>query len=280
MEGVLHVVEVADLEVAVHPVELLRRRASCSSPRVARRARCRTLNLPRVSVSATTPTSAAPPSSAAVDLDDEAEDVLAVQVDRPGSVNASLPVAIVFSVAGASMMNGSQRGPAKTRTPSPASPLLAVRPRNSQSRRPGGARAVLLARPRPQWRRRSRRRDPRRRPAERGRVARSVAAELAEAEAVDERVEKRAPGGAKGRVFSTRTRWPGRSGLGKAYRSVMSAIGSAIARGPEMWWDMASCCRRTQASAASSNSGARAGCFSASAASGWSSTCWKAALTR
>ena len=32
-------------------------------------------------------------------------------------MNASLPVAIVFSAAGASMMNGSQRGPAKTRTP-------------------------------------------------------------------------------------------------------------------------------------------------------------------
>ncbi len=36
---------------------------------------------------------------------------------RPDSVNASLPVAIVFNVAGASMMNGSQRGPANTRTP-------------------------------------------------------------------------------------------------------------------------------------------------------------------
>ena len=32
-------------------------------------------------------------------------------------MNASCPVAIVFSAAGASMMNGSQRTPAKARTP-------------------------------------------------------------------------------------------------------------------------------------------------------------------
>src|SRR5215208_1922174 len=51
--------------------------------------------------------------------------------------------------------------------------------------------------------------------------------------------EKRAIGGANGSVLSTRTRHPCRSGLGKAYRSVMSAIGSATARGPEMWCDMA-----------------------------------------
>src|SRR3954451_4958881 len=37
----------------------------------------------------------------------------------------------------------------------------------------------------------------------------------------------------------TSTRQPGRSGLGNAYTSVMSAIGSARARGPEMWSDMA-----------------------------------------
>ena len=36
VERVLHVVEVADLEVAVHRIELLRSRASCSSPRAAR----------------------------------------------------------------------------------------------------------------------------------------------------------------------------------------------------------------------------------------------------
>ena len=47
---------------------------------------------------------------------------------EPGSVNASLPVAIVFNAAGASMMNGSQRGPAKTRTP------LADPPRSSFTR--------------------------------------------------------------------------------------------------------------------------------------------------
>src|SRR5215211_3044153 len=51
--------------------------------------------------------------------------------------------------------------------------------------------------------------------------------------------EKRAFGGANGSVLRTRTRCPCRSGLGKAYRSVMSAIGSATARGPEMWCDMA-----------------------------------------
>src|SRR5215218_2484560 len=51
--------------------------------------------------------------------------------------------------------------------------------------------------------------------------------------------EKRAVGGANGSVLRTRTRHPCRSGLGKAYRSVMSAIGSATARGPEMWCDMA-----------------------------------------
>ena len=39
VERVLHVVEVADLEVAVDRIELLRRRASGSSPRAARRAR-------------------------------------------------------------------------------------------------------------------------------------------------------------------------------------------------------------------------------------------------
>jgi hypothetical protein len=46
-----------------------------------------------------------------------------------GSVNASCSVAIVLSIAGASRMNGSQRGPAKTRVPSappPASPTAAV----------------------------------------------------------------------------------------------------------------------------------------------------------
>ena len=46
--------------------------------------------------------------------------------------------------------------------------------------------------------------------------------------------ENAAVGGANGSVFSTRTSRPGCSGLGNAYRSVMSAIGSAAARGPEM----------------------------------------------
>ena len=56
--------------------------------------------------------------------------------------------------------------------------------------------------------------------------------------------------------------------------TLMSAIGSASARGPEMWSDM------KRQSAASSSSGCSAGCWSASAASGWSSTRWNAAFTR
>ena len=51
--------------------------------------------------------------------------------------------------------------------------------------------------------------------------------------------EKREKESAKGNTFITRTRWPGRSGLGKTYRSVMSAVGSATARGPEKWSAMA-----------------------------------------
>src|SRR4051795_9991485 len=50
--------------------------------------------------------------------------------------------------------------------------------------------------------------------------------------------ENRASAGAKGSVFITSTRCPGRSGLGNAKTSVMSAIGSARARGPEMWSDI------------------------------------------
>src|SRR3954463_11405511 len=45
-------------------------------------------------------------------------------------------------------------------------------------------------------------------------------------------------GCAKGSVFITSTSCPGRSGLGNAYTSVMSATGSASARGPEMWSDI------------------------------------------
>ncbi len=57
---------------------------------------------------------------------------------EPGSVNASLPVAIVFNAAGASMMNGSQRGPAKTRTP-PADPSFLVDPHRHRLTGRGGA---------------------------------------------------------------------------------------------------------------------------------------------
>src|SRR6476646_623466 len=50
--------------------------------------------------------------------------------------------------------------------------------------------------------------------------------------------ENRSVSWANGRVFMTSTSRPGRCGLGKAYTSVMSAMGSASARGPEMWSDM------------------------------------------
>src|SRR5215218_8647228 len=50
--------------------------------------------------------------------------------------------------------------------------------------------------------------------------------------------ESASDGCANGSVFMTSTRRPGRSGLGKAYTSVMSAMGSDSARGPEMWSDM------------------------------------------
>lgn len=50
--------------------------------------------------------------------------------------------------------------------------------------------------------------------------------------------ENRSDGLAMGSVLTTSTRRSDRSGLGKAYTSVMSAIGSARARGPEMWSDI------------------------------------------
>ena len=96
----------------------------------------RTLSLPRVSVSATTPTSAAPPSSARSRSRRRGRGRSCRRGrSSPGSVNASSPVAIVFSAAGASMMNGSQRGPAKTRTPCPSRPA-----RRSTAERDGLAR--------------------------------------------------------------------------------------------------------------------------------------------
>jgi hypothetical protein len=45
--------------------------------------------------------------------------------------------------------------------------------------------------------------------------------------------EKHADGPARGSTVITSTRCPGRSGLGKAYRSQMSPAGPAMALGPE-----------------------------------------------
>ena len=105
----------------------------------------RTLNLPRVSVSATTPTSAAPPRSVAC-RSRRRGSARSCRRGRstPGSVNASFPVAIVFSAAGASMMNGSQRGPAKTRTPCPEPPSSSFDPERDRLAGRRGAGALLL----------------------------------------------------------------------------------------------------------------------------------------
>ena len=46
--------------------------------------------------------------------------------------------------------------------------------------------------------------------------------------------ENTADGGANGSVFSTSASRPECSGLGNTCRSVMSAAGSAMVRGPEM----------------------------------------------
>src|SRR6266446_3254357 len=50
--------------------------------------------------------------------------------------------------------------------------------------------------------------------------------------------EKRADGPAYGKTFIIRTRCCGLPGQGKAKTSVMSATGSAMALGPEMWSDI------------------------------------------
>ena len=79
------------------------------------------------------------------------------------------------------------------------------------------------------------RRTPRRATANGAGSPGAFGGQRAQPEAVDEPVgEQRPTAGANGSVFITSTRCPGRSGLGNAYTSVMSAIGSASARGPEM----------------------------------------------
>ena len=77
----------------------------------------RTLNSPRVRVSATTPTSA-PPGRKPVSISTTMlSTFLPSRKIDPGSVKASFRVAIVARAARASMMNGSHRTPAKTRMP-------------------------------------------------------------------------------------------------------------------------------------------------------------------
>src|SRR5215218_8037814 len=83
-----------------------------------------TFSLPRVSVSATTPTSGAPSKNREQSTSaTTASTFLPSRKIEPGSVNASSPVSIVFSAAGASKKNGSQRGPANARTPPPTPPF-------------------------------------------------------------------------------------------------------------------------------------------------------------
>src|SRR5215212_691060 len=131
------------------------------------------------------------------------------------------------------MMNGSQRGPAKTRTPAPDPPPSSPTPNETVS--PAGIVQVPSCSPP--------------RPGEEKTQSKvnSSAPEVNGASspgalALSGRSRKRyvspsdnrSDGFANGRVFITSTSRPGRSGLGNAYTSVMSAIGSARARGPEM----------------------------------------------
>ena len=60
----------------------------------------------------------------------------------------------------------------------------------------------------------------------------------------------------------------------------MSAIGSARARGPEMWSDMTVLCPSARLVAGLVQQRLQRRMLEASAACGWSSTCWKAAFTR
>ena len=82
----------------------------------------RTLNSPRVRVSATTPTSVQPGRKPVSISTTMLSTFLPSRKIDPGSVKASFRVAIVARAARASMMNGSHRTPAKTRMPRPAPP--------------------------------------------------------------------------------------------------------------------------------------------------------------
>ena len=185
----------------------------------------RTLNSPRVSVSATTPTSV----RAGQERRCRSRRRCSARSCRrgrstPGSVKASFRVAIVARAARASMMNGSQRTPAKTRIAVPRAALLVVDAEGDRSPRAGSRRCPAARGPvaRPartcSGRRRRSRGRARRRPGRTatGRRRRS---------AVSGRSRKRysSPSenevgrlGASAGCSSTSTRRPGRSGLGNA----------------------------------------------------------------
>src|SRR3954452_14701139 len=200
----------------------------------------RTLNSPRGRVSATTPTRGASPRNPASSSTAMLSTFLPSRKIEPWSVKASFRVAIVANAARASMMNGSHRTPAKTRRPLPAPPFSSLTRKETSA--PSGA----TQRPCCSW--------PPATCATCSGVSKTQSSTSSSAAgtnvqppaAVSGRsrkrysrpAEKSAEGAAIGRVLSTRVRCPGVSGLGNAKTSVMSAIGSARATGPEMWSDI------------------------------------------
>src|SRR6478735_3253783 len=206
-----------------------------------------TLNSPRVRVSATAPTSVQPgrrPVSISTTM---LSTFLPSRKIDPGSLKASLRVAIVARAARASMMNGSQRTPAKTRIPGAVPPSSSLTRNETSS--PAGVRQVpccswagspvtgsVTCSCVPKTQSMTTSTCP----------GRNSHRESRPVDGVTDRSrkrytsppEKRSDGLAIGNVFMTSTRRPGASGLGNAYTSVMSAIGSARARGPEMWSDI------------------------------------------
>ena len=139
----------------------------------------------------------------------------------PGSVKASLRVAIVARAARASMMNGSHRTPAKTRMPRAGAALRVVDAEGDLLPGRGDAGAFLVRRPSAVEirggedavedvllvaRGRTPTRDRRPSAGVSGRSRKRYSSPA----------EKRSEGLAIGSVFRTRTRRPGRSGLGNA----------------------------------------------------------------
>ena len=200
-------------------------------------------------------------------------------------MKASFRVAIVFNAARASMMNGSQRTPAKTRIPGPAPPSGSSTRKETDPPHAWCRCPAARATGRPARGRSRRRRSRGRAPSPAGtngpdRRPRCGGAAVAAGSGRSARRRTGRTAAANGSVFITSTSVPAARGLGNAYTSVMSAIGSARARGPEMWSDM----RRPRLGrgliGGLASSGCSAGCWRISAACGWSSTCWNAAFTR